>query len=180
MTFAFFAVLSCASTSSPWPDSSYWNDGRCGVPVVGGVGARPRVRVVIGLGDGDLLVAVVVGRAAQARHEVMREHRAGERARFLRELVGAAAREQHHARQLRAIDVDLELVDARAALARDRAGLARVDHRELDRRRHRAQRVAQLLERQRIAAQVDLLVIGVTRVIEEDERVFGARSSRCA
>jgi len=140
--------------------------------------ARARVRVVIGLRDRDLLVVVLVGRAAHARHEVMGEHRALERARLLRELVGTAARQQHHARQLRVHDIDDELVGLRAALARHRPGLAGVDDPELDGRGQAAQRVLQLLVRHRIAAQVEVLVVGVARIIDEHEGVLIRRVAR--
>ena len=124
------------------------------------------------------MIAVFVGGAAQARDQVVGEHRAGDRARLLRQLVGARRAQHHQPRELRCEDVDLELVDRRAAFARDRAGLARVDHRELDRRRQRAQRVLQLAMREWLAAQVEVRIVGVARVVDEHQRVFAARIAR--
>ena len=137
----------------------------------GGDGAA--VGVGIGLVEGDLAVAVAVGVAAQAGGQVVGEEAALDLVAFLADFVGRGAGDDDLSRR-RQLLIDLDDEGRRqgcSLVAGHGAGAAGVDEGQPHVASGVVQQGPQLRHREGLVAQAQATVLGVARVVDEDDDV---------
>ena len=134
---------------------------------------RPLVGVRVGLVQGDALIAVGVGGAAQARHEKMREERAAQVVGLLRHLVRGARRQEHCPFVLAGCSyLDVEGRRRCASLdVRQRTRAARVYDQHARLRGRAAHQGLELVDGKLRTVEVQRVRVGMARVIDEQQRV---------
>ncbi len=152
---------------------------RAGARLRGRTDGAP-VGVRVGLGERHLAVAARVGVAQKTRGEVVGEEAAGDLVGLLRLLVGGGGGDQHQA--VRACVAGALHVEGgrrtHAFHSGDGARLARVEQPDAHVRRRVLQALAQLGQRHAGVAQPQVAVLGVARVVDEEQRLLAAVARR--
>ena len=138
------------------------------------------VGVRIRFGEGHLAVAARVGVAQQARGEIVGEEAARDLVGLLGFLVGGRGGDEHQAARVGAAGaLHVEGGHGPHALhAGDGARLARIEEPDAHVGRRLLQALAQLAERQSGVAQPQLAVLGVPRVVDEEQRLLAVLARR--